>query len=273
MGSSEQGFGGFAGFISAVRGDPEDRPSALERALAAPDKPDPEPADGDEVAAALLAKSYAPGMGTDLARRYADKQAELQGVREGNEKARKTQARIARDHQAGRISAFDIAAMDFGEPDLAREQQLERQCESLRRQMQDTQALIAPAAQRDPDPLEAASRRAHQAFVETTRSMLAGQPRPQAPRPFESGAVAAGEPDCETCPEHLRRGKQRPATAAQMAQIHRSVCEQGRPDAYPPGAVITTGHREAYDAEVERLTAAGYSLATAQYAATPAAYR
>jgi hypothetical protein len=77
-------------------------------------------------------------------------------------------------------------------------------------------------------------------------------------------SAPARAPDCETCRKELRDGKQRPATASQMALIHRMVCER---------APAVTRDVAAYDAEIARLTGLGYSLATAQAAATPAGYR
>jgi hypothetical protein len=211
--------GGFSGFLGSVRRDPGEG-RTLGEALAGTagrswyDAAEPEPVDADEKAANALARGYRPGMGADLAQRYGDKVSELESVREANANARKTQERIARDHAAGKITAFDIARMDFGEPDVAREQQLERQAESLRQQLADAQGLIAPAqAQRSQDPLEATTRRANATFRELTRQKVAAaqESRPQASPPFASraSAGAAGTEhtgaDCWVCAEGRRR--------------------------------------------------------------------
>jgi len=55
-------------------------------------------------------------------------------------------------------------------------------------------AQIAPQQQREPDPLQAATSRAHAAFADATRAQLAAAAVRPAPRPFASrGAVAALE--------------------------------------------------------------------------------
>jgi hypothetical protein len=257
---------GFAQFIQDMRGAPEDRPDALTRAMQAPDGRDPEPPDEDERQSALLARHYAPGAVTDLARRYADTMSELATVQEANEASRKRQERIARDHAAGRISAFDIMAMDTAEPDVAREQQLERRAESLRGQLAGASALIAREPARAPDEFAAVNRTAHALFTATTRQRMAeAQARRTAPRPerrpFASrGSVAIRSENCFYCTQegldddtafliHSDPQYPLPTTSAEQAalaaQYEQEQAEQapGR-SAYPPGAVITTGHRE-----------------------------
>ena len=93
---------------------------------------------------------------------------------------------------------------DFG--DQAVVERLERRADGLRRQIGEAQAMIAPPQQRDSDPLEAASRHAHQVFAEVTRQRFAeaqaGRPEP---RPFASVSRGAGGstehtgPDCRVC--------------------------------------------------------------------------
>jgi hypothetical protein len=86
---------------------------------------------------------------------------------------------------------------------------LERRADGLRRQIEDAQAAIAPAAQRVPDPLEAASRHAHQVFVEATRARMAEaqsgtvRPAPRERPPFGSASRGRSAehtgPDCRVC--------------------------------------------------------------------------
>ena len=196
---------GFAGFIQSMRGGPEDRPGALARAMHAPEPRDPEPRDPDEIAAGLMARGYRAGQASDLARRYGDTLAELAGVQEANEAARKRQERMARDQAAGRITAFDIMRMDASEPDAGREQQLERRAEGLRRQMADASAMISPPQARQPDPLEASSRNAQRLLAEVTRARMTGAadgtPRRER-RPFDgAGNDAVRSESCTWCTE------------------------------------------------------------------------
>jgi hypothetical protein len=195
--------GGFAGFIESMRGDPADRPDPLTRARMAADKPG-DPYDNDERAANLMGRGYAAGHVSDLAQRYTDTMSELATVQEANEAARKRQERIAREHAAGRITAFDIMRMDTAEPDTAREQQLGRRAESLRQQIEGASAMIAPPQARDADPYEAANRAAHELFRATTRQRMAeAQSRRPAARPFGSasrgGVAARSETRCPRC--------------------------------------------------------------------------
>jgi hypothetical protein len=257
---------GFAGFIAGMRGDPADRPGPLQRAMAATDRPE-EPYDDDERQASLLARHYAPGQATDLAQRLGDTLAELAAVQEENEAARKRQERIARDHAAGRITVHDIMRMDAGEPDLAREQQLERRVRSLRKQVADASARISPPQQRlDGDGLEAAASRAHAAFAEVTRARIAElgttrlASRP-APRPKEAsrsrGGVAVRSEHCVYCTQeglddstsyliHSDPDYNLPVTTPEQAALAAQYEQDqaaGR-SAYQPGAVITTEYRE-----------------------------
>ena len=196
--------GGFAGFIADHRGDPGERPDPLTRALHAPDTPDPEPRDSDEVAASLLARGYGPGMLSHLAERLADTEAKLAEERKRLEDGRRRQEQIRRAHNNGQITAFDIARMDLDEGDEGRVVVLERRAASLRGQLADAQALVSGPLQRDRDPVEAASRRAHKAFTEATRAAMteaaAGRFRPRARRPFAVRSAGDDEPpDCADC--------------------------------------------------------------------------
>jgi hypothetical protein len=194
---------GFAGFLGEMRPDP-DEGKTLEQVFAGslrPDKPEV-PFDADEQVANLLAQGYRPGQLSDLSRQLADAQAELAAVEEQNAKAVRRQQRVAEDHRLGRITAFDIANMrDLDEPDAHRAAVLARRCERLRQQVTDASMAIAPAP-RIEDPLESASRRAHEAFLEATRAQLAaveqGRPVRRERPPFASGDEHTG-PDCPVC--------------------------------------------------------------------------
>jgi hypothetical protein len=98
---------------------------------------------------------------------------------------------------------------DFGDP--ATVERLERRADGLRRQIAEAQEMIAPPQRRTPDPLEAASRRAHEVFVEVTRAAMAeAQAGVRAPRPFASVSRGAGGStehtgdDCWVCAEGRR---------------------------------------------------------------------
>jgi hypothetical protein len=252
--------GGFAGLLGQVQPDPgEGKTLGQVLAPALREGRPPEPADGDERMANLLARRYRPGAVSDLARQLADAQAELAGEREKLERGRKRQERIQRDHQAGKITAFDIARMqDFDEGDAARAAMLERRCDRLRQQIGQASELIA-GPQRDvpADPVAAAQRRAHEAYLDAARAAIeaarAGQPVLRERPPFASH----GGGDAPDCPGCAAMG----ATRSESAQIHAG--ESRRAD-HP-----ATGGPDAYDREVTRLMEAGYSLASARAAATP----
>jgi hypothetical protein len=190
-----------------ARSRAEEARQAREEAAAAPDP--------DEHAANLVGRGYMPGLASQLAQRLGDTVAELEAEREKIEKGRRRQERIARDHAAGRITAFDIARMqDCDEGDEGRAALLEKRAKGLRTQIADAQAMISPQPQRDMDPLEAASRQAHEVFREMTRQRMAeaAQGRPQASPPFASrGSAGGGDgtehtgPDCAICAEGRRR--------------------------------------------------------------------
>jgi hypothetical protein len=181
--------------------------------------------DADEVMAGMVARGYRPGTATELSMKLGDTMAELEGEREKIEKSRQRQERIRRDHDAGKLTAFDIARMDFDEGDAHRAAQLERRAESLRTQIAEAQEAIAPPRERDLSPIEAATRSAHDEFVRATREMLAGtRPAPQrshpAPRPFAgrsaSRALGDGEFDVPECLQCVSAG----ATAEESALMH-----------------------------------------------------
>jgi hypothetical protein len=169
---------------------------------AAANAPDP-----DERAANFVARGYSPGLLNDLSQRLGDTVAELEAEREKISRGARRQEIAAREHAAGRADVWQMQRMldgDFG--DQAVVDRLERRADGLRRQIAEAQAMIAPPQQRDSDPLEAASRHAHQVFAELTRQRFAeaqaGRPEP---RPFASVSRGAGRstehtgPDCRVC--------------------------------------------------------------------------
>jgi len=181
-----------------ARSDADDARAAREEAAFAPDP--------DERAANLVGRGYSPGLASQLAQRLADVMAEIETENARIERSARRQERIARDHAAGRITAFDIARMQAGddEGDPATVERLERRADGLRRQIAEAQAAIAPQQRREMDPVEAASRHAHQVFVEATRAMMAeARQQPRAPRPFASVSRGAGD-HCQICAEARR---------------------------------------------------------------------
>ena len=156
---------------------------------AAANAPDP-----DERAANLIARGLTPGMISDLAQRLGDVMGEIEAENAKIEKGKRRQEHLYRAHAAGQITAWDIVrGQDFDEGDPGRVEMLERRADGLRRQIEDAQAAIAPPQRRTPDPLEAASRHAHEVFVEVTRAAMAEAEarRPESP-PFASVSRGAG---------------------------------------------------------------------------------
>jgi len=202
--------GGFTAFLAGHRQDPAEG-RTLEAVLARAHRdrdPEPEPRDPDEAAANLLARGYSPGAMSQLSARLAETQAELASERERIERGQRLQQRVQRDHQAGRITVPDIMRMDIDEGDPGRVAQLERRAASLRGQLADAAAVIAPSREQLPaDPLEAASRTAHDVFVQVTRQRMAAAAAGRAPRarrPFGSisrGAEAVRSEHCVHCTE------------------------------------------------------------------------
>lgn len=249
--------------MAAARSRAADARQALDEAAGARDP--------DEVAAAMVSRGYAPGLVTELSQRLADTEAQLSGENDKIAAGRRRQEWIARDHQAGSITAFDIARMqDFDEGDPGIVQRLERRRDSLRSQITEAQAAIAPPQQRQADPLAAATSRANQAFRETTRAKLAaaeqGLPVTSAPRPF---AGPGGDADplafrshLDSCPDCRKAGVTAEGSATIHAGVERMLARDRERDAMATRA-------SGYDPEVERLTGLGYSLATAQQAVTP----
>jgi hypothetical protein len=181
-----------------ARSRADDIREAREQAAYAPDP--------DERAASLVVRGYSPGMLQELAQRLGDTTAELEAENEKIEKGKRRAEHVMRMHANGQIHAWDVPAALGDEGDPGRVAQLERQAESLRKQIAEAQDMIAPPRQRDLDPVEAASRAAHEVFREVTRARWAevqGGSRPRRERrPFDS--VSRGDtehtgPDCRVC--------------------------------------------------------------------------
>jgi hypothetical protein len=220
--------------------------------------------DADERAANLVARGLMPGQVSELNIRLADTQAQLADEEAKLERAAKRQERIRRDHAAGKIDVFDIARMqaaDTDEGDPAAVERLTRRRDSLQRQLAEAMQLMAP--QRAPeDPLEAASRRAHQVFREVTRQRMAdaqaGRAAPRERRPFASasrGGLAVRSEHCVYCTEA--------GVDDQTSYLLHSDPEFAVPVTSPEQAA------QAERAEADRLMALGYSAETARLAARP----
>lgn len=165
--------------------------------------------DPDEYAAGFVARGYMPGQISDLTQRLADVSAELAAEQARIERGERISERVRGMLERGQVGGLEASRMldaDLG--DAQRAGQLERRAESLRRQIEAAAELVSPPQQRDADPFEAASRRAHQAFIEATRARMAaaesGYPAPRAGRrPFgyaSRGDVARSE-SCVHCTE------------------------------------------------------------------------
>lgn len=182
--------------------------------------------DPDERAAGLIARGMTPGMISDLSQRLADVQAELEAEHEKMAKGERVRARVAGMLERGQIGGLDAARMmdgDFGDAHWA--EQLERRAGSLGRQIQEAAELMSPPS-RQPDPLEATGRRAHQILTEVTRAMAEAQARRPEPRPFASVSRAAGDtehtgPDCRICAEARRRDAAR--ATAEYAAVYSEI--------------------------------------------------
>jgi phage head maturation protease len=168
---------GFAEFISSVRPAPEERGSTLEQMLARAAQAgerEPEPQDPDDRLAAMVTRGYSPGLLHRLSQQLADTSGELEAEQAKIARGARRAAVARREHEAGRVSVWAMQEMldgDFGDEDRVR--QLERRAESLRSQMAQASAMIAPQQEQVTDPLEQASRHAHEVFREVTRSLMA----------------------------------------------------------------------------------------------------
>ncbi len=202
---------GFSGFIQGFRPAP-DQGRTLEQALQRTGRQswydaEPEPVDPDDRISALLARGYSPGLTGRLSQRLGDTLAELEAEQEKLAVSARRQDHVRRMHEAGRIDAWQMMEQLHGddEGDEGQVRLLEHQAADLRAQLADAAERVAPAPQRDLDPVEAAVSRAssagHEAFREATRAaMAAAGQRPagtRAPRPFVSGEGEAGEVSAE----------------------------------------------------------------------------
>ncbi len=181
-----------------ARSRADDARAARDEAAFAPDP--------DERAANFVARGYQPGLLGELAQRLGDTTAEIEAENEKIEKGKRRAEHVMRMHANGQIRAWDVPAALGDEGDPGRVEQLERQAKSLRAQIAETQAMISPPQARDLDPVEAASRAAHEVFREVTRARWAeaqGGSRPRRERPpFDSvsrGSTEHTGPDCRVC--------------------------------------------------------------------------
>jgi hypothetical protein len=183
---------------------------ARELAAAAPDP--------DERAAGLIARGYLPGQFPALGLQLADTEAELAAERDKIERGQRRAARVQRDYEAGRLSPWDIARMDFDEGDPARAERLERKAERQRQQLAGLAEAVTPPQVREQDAVEQAAARARRILedvqaqgreqdAEAQRAraqMTADRAAFYAARgrlPFASRGAAAEcpGPGCETC--------------------------------------------------------------------------
>jgi hypothetical protein len=251
--------GGFTGFILAHKADPA-APSTLEQVLAraaqAPERGVPEPYDDDDRQAAMVMRGYRPGLSWDLSQKLADTVAELEGEWEKVERGQRRSAQVMRMHAAGQITAFQIPDALGDEGDEGRVARLERRADSLRRQIADMSAMIAPQQQRALDPLEAASRHGRQVLAEVTRELAAAaQPRRPERRPFVSrGRDAVRSEHCVWCTQE--------GLDDETAFLLHSDPERPLPVTTPEQAA-----QEAAQEESDRLVRQGFSRETADYAA------
>jgi phage head maturation protease len=233
-------------FILSVRGGPEDRGvtpgQVLARAVRGRDEDTLSPEEAaEENALRCLAAGYAPGQISQLAQSLADVTADLQAERELIERGRRHAAHVSRMHAAGQITAWQVPGMlgdDLG--DEGRAAKLEWKRDRLARQLGAAQQTVSVARQARPeDPLESASRHAHEIFAELTRQRMAeAQASRPEPRPF--GAASRGAAGTEHALEASRAAAQAYAAgpgADQCAGPGCPVCAYGRQrDASSEGA-------------------------------------
>ena len=218
-----RGAGGFTGFITAMRRDPDEgrlladvlgraaQPSREERAAELA-QPDP-----DDRTAALLTRGYRPGQLSQLSQRLGDVSAELEAEREKLAAGAPRSEQVRQLHEAGRITAWQVMQqLDFDCGDEGRVRQLQRQQASLQSQIEQAHEAASPPRQRELDGVEAAAQRAHQIFTEVTRQRMAeAQARRPEPPPFAGrGSTAAADecagPGCPVC-QWARRAEVRDA--------------------------------------------------------------
>jgi hypothetical protein len=213
--------------------------------------------DPDEVASALVNRGYTPGHLSGLHRQRQEKAAELEAERAKIEKGERVTARVRGMLERGQIGGMEAHQRmdgDFGDEVTAAK--LERQIARLDERILEAAAMIAPPQpERDPDPVAAASRAAHDVFVETTRALMAGtRTVPQRRRPpFES--VSRGGTADVTCAECVKAG----ATAEQSAEIHAGMALRDvQQTALNPGQEVRRGNLGTGYDEVQRCSDCGY---------------
>ena len=200
---------------------------------------DPEQADPDDRMAAMVTRGYRPGQLSSLSVQLSDCESKLADERAKLERSAKLADHLHRGHESGRFSVFDILRAE-GESDPAKEGDqalvgvLERQAETLREQIGAAHRASSPRRVESSDPLEQATSRAHQAYLEATRSAWAAA---ESGRPVvrpKSGSVsrgdgAAGEATCTDC-------RNLGVTDAAMEQrMHARIAEQRAMGAYLKG--------------------------------------
>jgi hypothetical protein len=177
---------------AVAQGDASDRAEARRR--------EQEARDPDEIAAALLAKGYAPGAQVALAQRLADVSAELEDERQKIERGERRMENVRALLERGQIGGLEAAERmdgDFGDP--AQVERLERRAESLRAQLAEMAELMRSPQDRQHDAVAEAATRARRilAEVEQERRLedeaeAAGRARIARERPRSTGPGASG---------------------------------------------------------------------------------
>ena len=189
--------------------------------------------------------------------RLADTEAEIATEEDKIERAARRAERMHREHEAGRIGAFDImrALGDSDEGDKDRVRVLERRRDSLQRQIREASEAMTPPEARARNAVEEAASRASRILAEVTsqrqaedQAALAARAQLQRERssfytsrgrrPFASRSGAAVE--CADCRECGLGPEESAAVHAEMDA--QKAAEEADRAAYAPGSVITTGY-------------------------------
>jgi hypothetical protein len=217
-----------------ARSRAEDLVQARDEAAAAPDP--------DERASGLVARGYLPGRISQLSMRLADTEAEIATEEDKIERAARRAERMHREHEAGRIGAFDImrALGDSDEGDQATVDRLRRRADSLRRQIAEASEIMVPPEARAQNAVEEAASRAQRILAEVTAQRRAddeADARARAQLKAERAAFRRGErrpfgagdgtehtgPDCQVCAEARRIEAARDTGDGSYAEITRGV--------------------------------------------------
>lgn len=207
---------GLADFILSVRGTGQGMTHEQVLARAARDR-EPEafafgPEDDDDRMAELLTRGYVPGAMQNLSLELARAQELLEAEQAKLRRSARQAELLRREHDLGKIGAFDLMRMSDDEGDPGRVMMLESRIASLRGQL----AEMTGRAAIPPDPAKAAMRSAQLAEAER----LLARSREVGSDPFMREQVAAfdarrsGAPDCAECAEAG-------ASAEESALIHR----------------------------------------------------